>query len=157
MLSCFYCLFLSGEIGSFLVRDSESKQGELSLSVREARGVIHYRICTTDNGKGAVLALYRSLLLLSICCCLCCRLSLSLSLSLSPPPPTPLFVAIPLFPPLSIRCCYICCCLCVSVTFCHPFFSFLDIYMFVDVQKREIWMKDTLHILCVCMFLYGHR
>jgi len=43
-------LLSGGEHGSFLIRESESRQGDYSLSVREGDNVKHYRIRKLDNG-----------------------------------------------------------------------------------------------------------
>jgi len=45
-------LLSGGEHGSFLIRESESRQGDYSLSVREGDNVKHYRIRKLDNGAG---------------------------------------------------------------------------------------------------------
>ena len=42
---------LSGINGSFLVRDSESSPGQLSISLRYEGRVYHYRITEDSNGK----------------------------------------------------------------------------------------------------------
>ncbi len=39
-----------GETGTFLIRDSESKPNDYSLSVRDGDGIKHYRIRHLDNG-----------------------------------------------------------------------------------------------------------
>ena len=39
-----------GHSGTFLIRDSESKPGDYSLSVRDGDGIKHYRIRHLDNG-----------------------------------------------------------------------------------------------------------
>ena len=39
-----------GKVGGFLIRESESKPGDYSLSVRDHDTVKHYRIRTLDDG-----------------------------------------------------------------------------------------------------------
>lgn len=46
-------LLTSGTHGSYLIRESESKPGEHSLSVREGDNVKHYRIRNLDAGGEA--------------------------------------------------------------------------------------------------------
>ena len=41
---------MHGESGSFLIRESESKPGDFSLSLRDGDNVKHYRIRTLDSG-----------------------------------------------------------------------------------------------------------
>lgn len=43
-------------IGTFLIRESESRQGDYSLSVKDQDGVKHYRIRKLDNGSGYYIA-----------------------------------------------------------------------------------------------------
>lgn len=43
-------LVMHGECGSFLIRESESKPGDFSLSLRDGEIVKHYRIRALDNG-----------------------------------------------------------------------------------------------------------
>ncbi|XP_048582893.1 tyrosine-protein kinase SRK2-like [Nematostella vectensis] len=43
-------LIMHGESGSFLIRESESKPGDYSLSLRDGDNVKHYRIRCLDNG-----------------------------------------------------------------------------------------------------------
>ncbi len=38
------------KVGGFLIRESESKPGDYSLSVRDHDSVKHYRIRTLDDG-----------------------------------------------------------------------------------------------------------
>lgn len=43
-------LLMHGECGSFLIRESESKPGDYSLSLRDGEIVKHYRIRSLDTG-----------------------------------------------------------------------------------------------------------
>lgn len=43
-------LSTSGSLGSFLIRDSETRPGDYSLSVKEMDNVKHYRIRKLDAG-----------------------------------------------------------------------------------------------------------
>ena len=43
-------MWCSNKVGSFLIRESESKPGDYSLSVRDHDSVKHYRIRTLEDG-----------------------------------------------------------------------------------------------------------
>lgn len=43
-------MLILGETGTFIVRDSESRPNDYSLSVRDGDGIKHYRIRSLDNG-----------------------------------------------------------------------------------------------------------
>lgn len=43
-------LLMNGESGSFLIRESESKPGDYSMSIRDGDNIKHYRIRTLDRG-----------------------------------------------------------------------------------------------------------
>lgn len=51
-------LLSNGRHGDFLIRESESKPGDYSLSIREGDGVKHYRIRKLDDGGAPLNFLY---------------------------------------------------------------------------------------------------
>lgn len=57
----------SGHHGSFLIRESESKPGDYSLSVKEGDTVKHYHIRRMDNGGWSLTRLSCVLLRFSLC------------------------------------------------------------------------------------------